>query len=290
LDVQYLIGISQVTPTTYWYDGAVDSFLNWIQAVSSAENPPLVNSISYGATETAIPKSIANQFNTEAKKLGVLGVSIFVSSGDDGVAGNGARTNAKNCGYSPSFPATSAYVTAVGATQGAESGLPETACQSDTGGVITTGGGFSTIFSAPSWQTSAIATYFSTAKTPATGYNTQGRGYPDVSLAGLNYEVVVGGNTYAVSGTSASSPTVAAFVALVNSARLANGKPSLGFLNPAIYAYGTQFSNDITSGENNCTAGTVCCSQGFYAAAGWDPLTGFGSVDYAKFYDIFVNL
>jgi tripeptidyl-peptidase-1 len=73
---------------------------------------------------------------------------------------------------------------------------------SNTGGVITTGGGFSTIFSAPSYQSAAISDYFSSlsaAETPASGYASKGRGYPDISMAGLNYEVVVGGKTYMVS-------------------------------------------------------------------------------------------
>ena len=47
-------------------------------------------------------------------------------------------------GYFPSFPATSPWVTAVGATMGPNTGGPEVACQSQLGGVITTGGGFST--------------------------------------------------------------------------------------------------------------------------------------------------
>jgi len=291
LDVQYLMGLSQVSPTTYWYDGATASFLDWATAVADSENPPLVNSISYGADETAIPASIAKSFDSEALKLGTMGVTVLVSSGDDGAAGSGARYKKSACGYSPSYPATSRYVTAVGATQGAESGSTETACMSDNDGVITTGGGFSTIFDAPTWQTAAIKKYFSVVSTqPTSGYATSGRGYPDISLTGLNYEVVVGGETYAVSGTSASSPSVAAMVSLVNAARLAAGKSSLGFLNPSIYTYGTDFANDITDGENNCTAGTVCCDEGFYAATGWDPLTGFGSVDFQKFYDIFVDL
>lgn len=125
---------------------------------------------------------------------------------------------------------------------------------------------------------------------PASGYSTTGRGFPDVSLAGLNYEVVIGGKLYAVSGTSASSPTFAAFVALVNSKRLSIGKSTLGYLNPAIYQYGKQFSNDVTVGNNKCTAGVVCCAQGFYAAPGWDPTVGFGGVNFGKFFDIMVNL
>jgi len=38
------------------------------------------------------------------------------------------------------------------------------------------------------------------------------------------------------------------------------------------------------------SASKICCDQGFYASAGWDPLTGFGSVDYQKFYNVFYNL
>lgn len=293
LDVQYMIAISQVTPTTYWYEDATDSFLAWVQAVAASENPPLVNSISYGAVEPSLPKSVVNAFNTEAMKLGVQGVTITVSSGDDGVANFQARQSPSSCGYNPSFPASSPYVTAIGATQGPESGTTEIACSHPTGGLITTGGGFSTKFTAPAYQTAAVAAYFAglpANQQPASGYAATGRGYPDISMAGFNYEVVVGGATYEVSGTSASSPVIAGMVSLVNAARIKAGKSALGFLNPSIYAYGTTFVNDITSGENNCCASAVCCTEGFYAAKGWDPLTGFGSVNYAKFYNVFFNL
>merc|ERR1711939_316798 len=115
------------------------------------------NSISYGAPEPKLAASTLNTFNTEAMKLGVQGVSIFVSSGDDGVAGNGARGNATACGYEPSFPATSPYITAVGATQGGPEGGEEVACSGNTSGVITTGGGFSGNYDQPDWQASAVA-------------------------------------------------------------------------------------------------------------------------------------
>ncbi len=82
-------------------------------------------------------------------------------------------------------------------------------------------------------------------------------------------------------------------VSLVNAARLKAGKKPLGFLNSAIYQNNGAFANDVTDGENNCCAGNVkpiCCTQGFYATKGWDPLTGFGSVNFQKFYDTFYNL
>lgn len=250
-----------------------------------------MNSISYGSTESSLPSSLTTQFNTEAAKLGVLGVTVFVSSGDDGAAGSGARNAPKSCAYQPSFPATSPYVTAVGATQGPESNTAEVVCSSKTKGVITSGGGFSTKYAAPSWQTAAIAGYFKVASpAPVSGYAATGRGYPDLSLAGLDYNVVVGLNTYAVSGTSASSPTLAAFVSLINAGRLAANKPALGFLNPSIYSLHAAFEKDVTVGDNLCTAGANCCTQGYYAAPGWDPATGFGSVNFGKFYDTLFNL
>eukprot|EP00981_Chlorochromonas_danica_P013801 scaffold6861_cov248-Ochromonas_danica.AAC.4 len=296
LDVQYIMAVAQGIPTTYWYDGSSDAFLHWIKSVAATENPPLVHSMSYGAVEPEIPTSMANSFNTEAQKLGVQGVTIVVSSGDDGVANFQARSNSKKCGYNPSFPATSPYVVAVGGTQGPESGKTEVACTSDNGGIITTGGGFSTKFTAPSFQSSAISGYFNgltSANKPVSGYSTTGRGYPDVSIAAYNYEVVIGGSVAAVSGTSASAPVIAGFISLVNAARLKAGKSALGYVNPAIYKYGSSLTNDITSGKNNCCAGrgkVVCCDQGFTATSGWDPLTGFGSVDYKKFYNTFFNL
>lgn len=79
--------------------------------------------------------------------------------------------------------------------------------------VITSGGGFSAQDARPSWQNSAVLSYFSTAanagESPVSGYSTNGRGYPDVSILGNNYAVVLNGSTYALSGTSASSPVFA---------------------------------------------------------------------------------
>jgi len=285
LDLEYLMAIAQNIPTTIIYetDGTNNGFLNWITTTANMVNPPLVHSMSYGADEGAYP-SVANSFNTEAMKLGVMGVTILVSSGDNGVG-----SNSGSCGYTPSFPATSPYVTAVGATKGAESGGPEVVCQWDGAGVITSGGGFSTLYTAPAFQSSAISNYLSTVSTkPVSGYSTTGRGYPDVSLAGYAYQTIIGGHQYSSSGTSASAPAFAAMVSLVNAVQRQAGMPSLGWLNPAIYASGGSFTNDITSGNNKCTMGN-CCSQGFYAAPGWDPVTGFGSVDFTKFYAYFAT-
>jgi len=84
-----------------------------------------------------------------------------------------------------------------------------------SGAGFNTGGGFSSYYSSSSWQSSAVASYFSrissgTVGAPASGYNKQGRGYPDVALNGVSYNIVVNGFVEAVSGTSASAPVFAA--------------------------------------------------------------------------------
>lgn len=243
-----------------------------------------------GRLEPEVSATVATAFNTEAMKLGAQGVSIFVSSGDDGVANFQARGQASKCAYTPSFPASSPYVTAVGATQGGVTGGEEIVCSSNTGGQITTGGGFSTKYDAPDYQKNAISDYFSkVSPAPVSGYAKSGRGYPDVAMAGHNYEVFVAGKQYSVSGTSASSPVVAAMASLVNAKLKANGKSTIGFINPTLYKAGSSKFNSITSGNNKCTASSVCCSEGFSAASGWDPVTGLGSVDYAMFEGLFIS-
>jgi subtilase family serine protease len=87
-----------------------------------------------------------------------------------------------------------------------------------------------------------------------------------------------------VSGTSASSPVMAGMVSLVNSARRASGRSTLGWLNPALYQMYTSFTNDITSGNNKCLVnGYGCCAQGFYATDDWDPVSGLGSINFELF-------
>lgn len=297
LDVQYMMAIAPHVPTYYYYVPESESFTSWIVAVANMSSaPPLVISISYGIQERFLLYSEMVQFNIEAQKLALQGVTLIASSGDDGVAGEMVRGGkAEFCGYNPIFPASSPFVTAVGGTMGPEAGLAETACRGDAGGRVTSGGGFSEVFAAPKWQQKQIERYFAEASlrgdSPVRGYNSRGRGYPDVSVLAHNYEVMINGSLQLVSGTSASAPVVAAMVSLINVARLRRGHPAVGWLNPLLYAAEDQFANDVTTGHNKCVAdGSVCCAEGFSAAAGWDPVTGLGSINHGKLLQVLMNI
>ncbi|KAH7346722.1 peptidase S8/S53 domain-containing protein [Rhexocercosporidium sp. MPI-PUGE-AT-0058] len=244
-----------------------------------------VISTSYGYNEADLTPFYENRQCHEYMKLGLQGVTFLYSSGDYGVAGNGGQ-----CGsgmFNPAFPSTCPYVTSVGATQitpGASVTQPEQAAES----VIYSGGGFSNVFSLPSYQSSAVKTYFAQHK-PSYGsdrYNTSqtSRGYPDVSANGVNYVIAVDGNFSYVYGTSASAPTFGSIVTLINGARLAIGKSSVGFMNPALYAH-PGVLNDITSGGNQ-----GCGTPGFTSVKGWDPVTGLGTPNFPRMLALYLGL
>jgi tripeptidyl-peptidase-1 len=117
LDVQYLMAVSQNTPTSFMYWNGTDFWLDWITSVAEMTNPPLVVSISYVQNEHDVSQSYADAFNFEAMKLSLAGVTLVVASGDDGAAGLDAREDVMRCGFFPQFPATSPYVTSIGATK-----------------------------------------------------------------------------------------------------------------------------------------------------------------------------
>ena len=262
--------------------------------------PASVISTSYGQNEADLTPAYQNRQCNEYMKLGLAGVTFLYSSGDHGVAGNGGQccTNAKCAGgtmnngttgtFNPGFPATCPYITAVGATQikpntFVNASQPEEACQT----VIYSGGGFSNVFPIPDYQKTEVAKYFSAHNPPytATQYNNSQavRGYPDVSANGANYVVAVDGSLSLVFGTSASAPTFGSIITLINEERVKAGKPTVGFINPTLYANPGAF-NDIVSGGNQ-----GCGTPGFTAVEGWDPVTGLGTPNYEKLLQVFMD-
>ena len=66
-------------------------------------------------------------------------------------------------------------------------------------------------------------------------------------------------------------------ISLINEARLIAGKPSMGFLNPFMYA-----NPDIVLGSNNINRNGQPLPFGWEASKGWDPVTGLGTPMLAK--------
>ena len=98
--------------------------------------------------------------------------------------------------------------------------------------------------------------------------------------------------------TSASSPTFAAVISLLNNALLAAGKPPLGYLNPWIYSVGKYGLNDIINGGSTGCTGIDSYSglpvpyvpYAFWnATTGWDPVSGYGTPDFAKLLALVLN-
>eukprot|EP00922_Rhytidocystis_sp_ex-Travisia-forbesii_P025050 GHVS01036767.1.p1 GENE.GHVS01036767.1~~GHVS01036767.1.p1 ORF type:complete len:1021 (-),score=160.91 GHVS01036767.1:392-3454(-) len=321
LDIQYIMGLASNVTTWFWSvpgrnaQTKQEPFLEWLFELSNTPDSsiPLVHSVSYGDDESDMELWYAKRLNTEFMKMGLRGLTVLVSSGDDGAAGSRSRTDPSACrSNNPELPASLPYVTAVGGTQLARNTAlvcgarlsgsvsvqchydREKACMASTGGGITSGGGFSRYFERPWYQTKLVSHYLKYPDQPlptATDYfNPNGRAYPDMSAYANNFLVLMDGEFQLVHGTSASTPVVAAIVAHMNDIRLQRGEPPVGFLNPLLYYWAEFYPhafNDILVGDNKCGISPYkCCKEGFYASRGWDPVSGIGTPRF----DVFAEL
>ena len=246
-----------------------EPYLTWLLNVTDLPDAQLPHtiSVSYADDEDTIDPAYALAVETLMAKLGARGVSLLHASGDGGVEG----TQAGACldggkRFRPTWPASAPYVTAVGSTD---------ASYARASGF--SGGGFSNRHATPPFQAAAVAGYLasggggSARLPPRSYYNASGRGFPDVAAVGEGFAIVSGGATFAVDGTSCSTPTFAGIVGLLNDARVGAGKGGLGWLNPLLYAHPEAFT-DISAGSN-----PGCGTEGFPAVKGWDPVTGLGA-------------
>ncbi len=201
-----------------------------------------------------------------------------------------------------SYPACSPHVTAVGATELAKpqfrlpnpppacseygrcfSGGSEQAVSYRTSGFVS-GGGFADYESRAHYNAKAVRAYLnSNVSLPnSSWYNARGRGFPDVTAFGYNGLIVQHRGVYTISGTSMSTPIFAGIVALLQGEFSSIANRTLGFLNPLLYKAGSHLYTDITLG-NNCQSKDCMGQQdGYYAATGWDPVSGLGSPRYPE--------
>jgi tripeptidyl-peptidase I len=261
------------TPDEFTKSNTNEPYLDWLEYMLNKEtNLPQTVTTSYGDDEQTVPKSYAESVCQGMAKLGARGVSLLFASGDNGVGGDGAcvsNDGKSTPGFLPSFPDTCPFVTSVGGTKNFE---PEIAAW-DSKNNFASGGGFSNYFERPAYQADAVSAYLQgVGNNYSSMYNPKGRAYPDIAAQGQSYSVIWNGRNIVLDGTSASTPTMASVIALLNDYLISNGKPALGFLNPWIYKVGYAGFNDILSGSAK-----GCDVDGWQAAKGWDAVTGWGS-------------
>jgi hypothetical protein len=259
-----------------------------------AERPPTVVTCSFSffvgddsSTIGNVSSTGSNAFQMSSlfSQLAAIGVGVFMIAQDRG-SDDGFKDGKTHVNYPGSDP----WVTCVGGTVigNIKNGPPVTFDEvvwSNVGSAThvggpggATGGGASANFPIPSYQSSAGITSITDSK----GNKSTKRFIPDVagmvSYGGSGFQdwFWINGFSYSLLGTSCACPLFAGLYAVMASAL---GTP-LGFFNPAIYQIGSSVCNDITSGNNDPADGS---GAPFYtAAAGWDPCTGWGSIDGTK--------
>jgi tripeptidyl-peptidase-1 len=276
--------------------------------------PPLVISISWAQPEAELPERYLRRQCVEFLKLGLQGVTVLAASGDTGPASSQGTCIDPETGslnttrgmFSPNFPASCPWVTAVGGSQLSPANQtwtpgvqfpPETAFTWEnptSEQVATSGGGFSRVFKTPPYQSAAVRSYVRDgveeerlANLSAAGYfNPTGRGYPDLSAMANGYLVYVVGQLHKIYGTSAATPVVASMIARINDARMHLGKGPVGFINPVLYAHAPEFMRDVKTGySQGCGV-----AQAYAATKGWDAVTGLGTLDFQKLLQFYLGL
>ncbi len=224
----------------------------WAQDIAAAVRAAVkdgcdVCSISWGADESTWGAQAAQDMEAAATEATAAGMVVFAASGDND-SSDGDQTPAN-----VDLPAGCPHVIGCGGTMKTPS--TEVVWNNNPGQANGegTGGGYSTLFPAQSWQLGAPAD-------PNQGGPT-GRMVPDVAAnadPNTGYNIVLGGQVQTVGGTSAVAPLYAGLFAAL-------GK-KLGFVTPALWQTPQDF-NDVTVGDNG----------EFHAAVGPDPCTGLGS-------------
>jgi kumamolisin len=280
LDVEVIAGAAPgAKQVIYFCDFTEQGWVDGIDtAIHDSARQAGVLSIGWGLTEGELTwtDQATDAINESLKTAALLGITVLVAAGDGGSAGQ-----ADDGRVHVNFPASSPFVVAVGGTM-----LPrqhgkftEVVWKEGDGlprnGGGSTGGGVSSVFARPSWQTVIIS--------PVNRGAMDGRIIPDVAAnaaISTGYFTVAAGKSGVSGGTGAAAPLWAALVARLNGA-LKPSRKTVGYLTPRLYQknaksgdhpVGAAGCNDVTIG-NNVTAP----AGGYHAAIGFDAVTGWGS-------------
>jgi hypothetical protein len=272
--------------------GIYDTLAQMVDAQGSESAQVLED--SWGQCEENVAGSdLIGPENTLLEQAAIQGKSFFTSSDDRGSEGCQPIDDdpAHEWGvYSTPLavddPAAQPYATGVGATVLNSLTPPPAETGWNDFGWGAGGGGVSTAWGMPTYQSSSlvpgIISSWSSGTPCEAGTSAYCREVPDVSAdasTNTGYVLDFTGRWQAAGGTSTAAPVWAAIAALADRSGFAGctSSTSLGFFNPLLYeiASGVNYHsafNDITSGDNNPTQ-----SGPYPATVGYDMDTGLGS-------------
>ena len=269
LDIEVVGALAPKADVVVYFAPNTDAgFLNAVSQAAHATPTPTSMSISWGQGENQWTAQARTAMDDAFKDAAALGVTVTTAAGDDGSADRETDGQAH-----VDFPAASPHTLACGGTSlkanGSTGAVASEKVWNNGTGNGATGGGYSTTFARPSWQTAALGPVAPSAAGESAATPT-GRGVPDVAGDAdpqTGYQVLIDGSSGVIGGTSAVAPLWAALVARLAQA---NGA-KFGLIQPALYAAAkpgvvAPGFRDITDGDN-----------GVYSAdVGWDACTGLG--------------
>ncbi|MGA2845688.1 MAG: S53 family serine peptidase [Candidatus Acidiferrales bacterium] len=260
LDMTQAIGMAPGLASLVMYIGSTDTAI--ISAMTTHSPLPTTIGCSWGWTP-ADPSTLNPYF----QKMAAQGQNFFAASGDS------STWSSRN----EAWPADNGYIVSVGGTDLITASAGG-AWKSETAWVDSGGGISPDAIPIPSWQ--QISGVINSSNKGSTTL----RNGPDVSAnANFTFYVCADQTTCTANdygGTSFATPMWAGYIALVNQQLAANGDPTIGFINPTIYAqnvtssYATDF-HDITSG----TSGSYSAVTGYDLVTGWGSPNGVGLIN-----------
>ncbi len=268
-----------------------------IQQVATDDKAQQV-SISYGfgkeSQTRTTPNPLQVALNTVFTQMAAQGQSVYISSGDSGSSALRAGDTVAAVDILGSEPmvccvgGTALVVQQAGVNE--QYGAEQTWNYNNTAAGGAGGGGYSRLWSVPSYQTNA-ANY--AAAITGSHVAASQRNIPDVSCVaspetGVSIYTSVDPSTspgfVVEGGTSASAPLWAGYTALVNQNRARHGLGTLGLPNMSLYPLAYTSSgltanypslfHDINDGSSN---NTVSGGTNYAAVTGFDDSTGLGS-------------
>ena len=248
----------QANIVVYFAPNTDAGFLDAITtAIHDTTHKPSVISISWGGPEVSWTAQAMTAMDDAFQAAATMGITVCAASGDSG-SSDGVNDGSDHV----DFPASSPFALACGGTSLQASGgsIRSEVVWNDGAANGASGGGVSSFFPLPSWQTGLKAVNNQGQSTALSK-----RGVPDVAGNAdpqTGYDVRIDGTNTVIGGTSAVAPLWAALIARINQV---SGKPG-GYLNPNLYQ-NRQALRDITSGNNG----------DYDATEGWDACTGLGT-------------